>query len=65
VFAQVPEPKSTKNRVHPDLTTDDLDGELTRLKKLGATVLADHHDGDTRWAALADPEGNEFDVVAG
>jgi catechol 2,3-dioxygenase-like lactoylglutathione lyase family enzyme len=65
MFIRVPEPKSTKNRVHPDLTTDDLEGELTRLKDLGATHLADHDEDGTRWATLADPEGNEFDVVAG
>jgi predicted enzyme related to lactoylglutathione lyase len=65
MFIQVPEPKATKNRVHPDLTTDDLDGELARLKELGATHLADHDEDGTRWATLADPEGNEFDLAAG
>ena len=64
MFIQVPEPKSAKNRMHPDLTTDDLDGELARLKDLGATHLADHDEDGTRWATLADPEGNEFDVAA-
>ena len=65
MFIRVPEPKSTKNRMHPDLTTQDLDTELTRLKALGATHLADHDEDGTRWATLADPEANEFDVVAG
>jgi catechol 2,3-dioxygenase-like lactoylglutathione lyase family enzyme len=65
MFIQVPEPKSAKNRMHADLTTSDLDAELTRLKGLGATHLADHDEDGTRWATLADPEGNEFDVVAG
>ena len=64
MFIQVPEPKSTKNRVHPDLSSKDLDAELTRLKGLGATHLADHDEDGTRWATLADPEGNEFDVAA-
>ena len=30
---------------------------------LGATHLADLDEGGTRWTTLADPEGNEFDVV--
>ena len=65
MFLQVPEPKAGKNRVHPDLTTPDLAAEVTRLTALGATHLADHTEDGTTWATLADPEGNEFDVVAG
>lgn len=65
MFIQVPEGKSAKNRVHPDLSTGDLAAELTRLKELGATHLADHTEDGTSWATFADPEGNEFDVVAG
>jgi predicted enzyme related to lactoylglutathione lyase len=64
MFLQVPEPKTTKNRMHADLTTDDLPAELVRLKDLGATHLADHTEAGVTWATLADPEGNEFDVVA-
>lgn len=51
--------------MHPDLTTTDLKAEITRLKGLGATHLTDHDEDGTRWATLADPEANEFDVVAG
>lgn len=65
MFVSVPEPKAGKNRVHPDVTTDDLPAEITRLTDLGATHLADHTEDGTTWATLADPEGNEFDVVAG
>ena len=64
MFLQVPEPKAAKNRMHPDLATDDLPAEAERLKGLGASHLADHEEEGTRWATLADPEGNEFDVVA-
>jgi predicted enzyme related to lactoylglutathione lyase len=63
MFVKVPEPKSAKNRVHIDLATADLDAELERLAGLGATHLADLDEGGTRWTTLADPEGNEFDVV--
>lgn len=55
-FQQVPEPKTTKNRVHLDLISDDVDGEVARLLDSGATCL--HRDG-TR-VTLADPAGNEF-----
>jgi len=65
MFLQVPEPKVAKNRMHADLTTDDLPAEVVRLKGLGATHVADHTEGGATWATLTDPEGNEFDVVAG
>ena len=63
MFVKVPEPKTVKNRVHVDLAAADLEAELQRLAGLGATRLADLDEGGTRWTTLADPEGNEFDVV--
>jgi hypothetical protein len=56
-FAPVPEPKTVKNRIHWDLTSDDVDG----LVAMGATVLAGPTE-HTPWHVLADPEGNEFCV---
>ena len=47
--------KQTKNRLHLDLYSTDVEGDRDRLTDLGATVL--------RWDTehvLADPEGNEF-----
>ncbi len=64
MFLQVPEPKESKNRMHPDLATDDLPAEVARLEALGATHVADHTEDGTTWATMTDPEGNEFDVVA-
>ena len=61
----VPEPKTVKNRVHPDLatTSDTHQAELVaRLRELGATP-ADVGQGDVPWTVLADPEGNEFCVL--
>lgn len=56
VFGRVPEPKSVKNRVHIDVTTDDVDGLIAH----GATLLRPRgHDG-IDWHVLADPDGNEF-----
>jgi hypothetical protein len=63
-FAQVPEGKSTKNRMHPDLITPDLGAEVERLVGFGATWKADIEMGSMRWTTLLDPEGNEFDVIA-
>jgi predicted enzyme related to lactoylglutathione lyase len=54
----VPEPKTVKNRVHPDVRT-----ELDRLLDLGATVLR-APDNEISWQVCADPAGNEFCVFA-
>jgi glyoxalase superfamily protein len=63
-FHQVPEGKTVKNRVHPDLASADYELETGRLIKLGAVKLNDYEQGSTRWTTFADPEGNEFDLVA-
>ncbi len=55
----VPEGKVAKNRVHWDITCDDLPALLEH----GATVLARPTE-QTRWHVCADPEGNEFCVFA-
>ena len=36
---------------------------VARLKDLGATPV-DVGQGDVPWTVLADPEGNEFDILA-
>jgi len=63
-FHRVPEGKTVKNRMHFDLITTDFDAEVDRLTGLGATKLNEINAG-SHWATLADPEGNEFDVIAG
>jgi hypothetical protein len=52
----VPEPKTVKNRIHVDVTTDDLDALVAH----GATVLHPKGEGGIGWTVLADPDGNEF-----
>jgi len=66
LFLRVPEPKTVKNRMHICLRPVDRsrDDEVDRLLGLGATIANDLRDGDTGWAVLADPEGNEFCVLA-
>ena len=63
-FHQVPEPKTVKNRFHLDLITTDYQAEIRRLVGLGATVL-NAIDNGARWTTMADPEGNEFDLIQG
>ena len=66
LFLKVPEAKTVKNRMHMCLRPVDRtrDEEIDRLLALGAMVVNDLRDGDTGWAVLADPEGNEFCVLA-
>lgn len=52
-FAPVPEPRVGPNRVHWD-----VHGDVGELRDAGARVLWEQPD----WAAMADPEGNEFCV---
>ncbi len=68
LFIEVPEGKSVKNRLHLDLRPTDRsrEQEVERLVALGADRLGDFVRPDgTGWIALADPEGNEFDVLTG
>ncbi|WP_166138025.1 VOC family protein [Nocardioides ochotonae] len=66
LFLQVPEAKQVKNRMHMCLRPADRsrDEEVERVLGLGATLVADLREGDRGWAVLADPEGNEFCVLA-
>ncbi len=57
VFMPVPEPKTVKNRIHWDITAD----EIEPLLENGATVLREPDD-EIDWYICADPEGNEFCV---
>ena len=63
MFHKVPEAKVAKNRAHVDFLTPDLGNEVERLLTLGATHIRDVEEGGYRWTTLADPQGNEFDVV--
>ncbi|MDZ4266082.1 MAG: VOC family protein [Mycobacterium sp.] len=63
LFLAVPEGKVVKNRIHFDLTPDDQDAEVERVIALGARHV-DIGQGDESWVVLADPEGNEFCILA-
>jgi hypothetical protein len=64
-FARVPEGKVVKNRLHIDVNPTDReqDEEVRRLLDLGARRV-DIGQGEQSWIVLADPEGNEFCVLA-
>lgn len=64
-FARVPEGKTVKNRLHIDVNPTDReqDDEVRRLLDLGAQRV-DVGQGEQSWVVLADPEGNEFCVLA-
>jgi hypothetical protein len=61
----VPDAKQMKNRLHLDLRADGtgFDAEVDRLEALGARRV-DVGQGETvGWVVMADPDGNEFDVL--
>jgi len=60
LFQKVPEPKSTKSRIHVDLASRDPEHEIERLVGLGARPVARHEGNGTSWTVMLDPEGNEF-----
>jgi predicted enzyme related to lactoylglutathione lyase len=64
-FQKVPEAKSVKNRLHLDLLAAEYEAEIERLTGLGAKRIDEIKHGDFRWTTFADPEGNEFDLIAG
>jgi hypothetical protein len=61
-FLPVADTKVVKNRLHIDIDPDDQDAEVDRLIALGARRI-DIGQGAATWVVLADPEGNEFDVL--
>src|SRR5438093_1202646 len=65
LLQHVPEPKAGKNRMHLDIQVTDVAPEVQRLVALGAVeVQPAHDDGGYLTAILADPQGNEFCVIA-
>jgi hypothetical protein len=62
LFLQVPEARSTKNRVHVDLDAPSLAEARTRLEGLGATFVHEKDEYGLHWLTFQDPEGNEFCV---
>jgi predicted enzyme related to lactoylglutathione lyase len=62
LLQRVTEPKTSKNGIHLDIETPDIEREANRLIQLGArrvnnSTCSEH--GST-WILMADPEDNEF-----
>jgi hypothetical protein len=64
-FMPVTDAKTTKNRLHLDLSPDpgEQEAEIERILALGARRMDIGQTGTESWTVLADPEGNEFCVV--
>ena len=60
LFWKVPEPKTSKSRMHVDLATRDPEGEIERLVGLGAQRIEYREGNGASWTVMLDPEGNEF-----
>ena len=62
-FQKVPEPKTTKNRVHLDIYVADLQVATKNIEVIGGKFMLEHSEGKFKWRVMADPEGNEFCIV--
>ncbi len=61
ILQKVPEPKTVKNRVHPDFRVQSVRAALARVEALGGRKIAeDPSDGSV---VAVDPDGNEFCLV--
>jgi hypothetical protein len=63
LFLRVPEEKAGKNRLHLDLRPGDQAAEVARLEALGARRADVGQGPGVSWVVMADPDGNEFDVL--
>ena len=64
IFIAVSDEKVVKNRIHLDFRPDDQQAEVDRVLALGARRVDIGQQGDESWVVLADPEGNEFCILA-
>jgi predicted enzyme related to lactoylglutathione lyase len=63
-FQRVPEPKTTKVRIHLDIATDDVGAAIVRVDELGGSDTGERHDYDDGIVVVVrDPEGHEFCLV--
>lgn len=66
-FQRVPEPKAVKNRMHLDVSVEDLEAATQRIVELGGAWIdgVDQRLENFTWRTMTDPEGNEFDITIG
>ena len=65
ILQKVDEKKIVKDRIHLDLHCDDIEKEVAKLEKIGATRidLLPINEQGTSWIRMKDIEDNEFCVV--
>lgn len=61
-FQRVDERPGGGTLLHLDLDTEDLAGEVARIRGLGAELVAERQAPGINWTTLRDPDGNEFCV---
>ncbi len=64
-FQRVPEAKAVKNRLHLDVSVEDVDDASAQIERLGGRRRDDHDFSEFgySWRRMADPEGNEFCLI--
>lgn len=62
---KVPEEKTSKTRVHLDVTVKDMEGSLARVERLGGKRLGSFLEDGEGWTVVADPDGNELCLLQG
>ena len=62
---RVPEEKTSKTRVHMDLTVPDVAAALARVEALGGRAQRNFAEPTAKLAVVADPDGNEFCLITG
>jgi predicted enzyme related to lactoylglutathione lyase len=64
-FQRVPESKALKNRLHLDISVDDVDSATAQVEALGGrrAPSEDFTEYGSRWRVMSDPDGNEFCLV--
>jgi hypothetical protein len=64
MFIKVPDKTPGKNVIHLDFHAADYREQIDRAISLGAEHIGDFDEYGAKWATLADPEGNLFDIGA-
>ena len=62
-FQTVPEPKTSKTRVHLDLFVEHAQPLVDEMRAAGASFVSRAEAGDWTTRVLQDPAGNEFCVI--
>jgi catechol 2,3-dioxygenase-like lactoylglutathione lyase family enzyme len=65
LLQRVPEPKTSKTRVHFDIRVNDVEAKAKELEALGAQRIDVGQPADANFIPMADPEGTEFCVCPG